>query len=56
MLLGHVDSLNLVVKRQLALKIGGWINDYTADFDFLNRVTPDASGFVANIQPIGHHR
>ena len=56
LLLGQVDSLNLVVKRQLALKVGGWINDYTADFAFLNRVTQDSSGFVASIQPIGHHR
>jgi len=56
LLLGQVDSLNLVVRRQHALRMGGWINSYTADFTFLSAVTQDPHGLVVRNKPIGHHR
>ena len=56
LILGKVDTLNLIVRRQHALRVGGWINSYTADFSFLSAVTQDSRGIVVNIKPIGHHR
>lgn len=56
LLLGQVDTLNLIVRRQHALRVGGWINSYTADFSFLSAVTQDPRGIIVNTKPIGHHR
>ncbi len=53
---GEVDSLNAMIRRSLAVKCGGWIDSYFADYHLLSQAASLSVSRYLPSSPIGHHR